>query len=311
MILLEKGNRILFEQCNSMIIREDEEEGKEAKSFTPCDINLQEFDDVSYNVKVDASDTNSLIIAMNLPIYSDIANKGGEDAAKEHFGEMLQPCDGDPNTVTIKVDFATCCGLTEEKKEELCKNISQMKNHVVGGAFNYYFKALNDKAPKTGENAEYRVRGDTTLYLVPGDDRVVVIYELNFDDDVDKCVSKVFLDIFAGTKTSGSPPCKFSQDPPTELQQHFGIKENNGCLGYVSFSVLTRHVTDKQRDKVIHVLQTFRAFLQYHLKMSKSFWHSKMRARCVSLQKVLNRAKVADPEEQKKKKTASGKTFKR
>lgn len=309
MILLEKGNRILFEQANSMIIREDEEDGKEAKSFTPCDINLQDFDDVSYNIKVDAADANSLLVSMNLPIFADIAEKGGNNAAKEQFGDMLQSSN-DPNTVAIKVDFNTVNGLDDEKKEELCKKISQMKNNIVGGAFDYYFKALNNKTPIT-ENVQYRIRGDTTLYLVPSSDRVVVIYELNFADKVDQCISKVFLDIFASTKAAGAPPCKFSEDPPKELKDHFGVKENSGCLGYISFSVLTRHVTDKQRDQVIHVLQTFRSFLQYHLKMSKSFWHSKMRARCVSLQKVLNRAKVENPEDEKKKKTASGKTFKR
>jgi len=311
MILLDKGNRILFEQASSMIVREDEEEGKEAKSFTPCDISLQDFDDVSYNVKVDAADANSLLVSMNLPIFADIAEKGGNDAAKEHFGDMLQSIDGDPNTVTIKIDFETCNGLDEEKKDALCRNISQMKNHIVGGAFEYYFRALNAKAP-IKENVQYQIRGDTTLYLIPASDRVVVIYELNFADKVDQCVSKVFLDIFASTKAAGAPPCKFSEDPPMELKEHFGIKENSGCLGYISFSVLPRHVTDKQREKVVHVLQTFRSFLQYHLKMSKSFWHSKMRARCVSLQKVLNRAKVEEPEDaKKKKKTASGKTFKR
>merc|ERR1712166_367621 len=127
-----------------------------------------------------------------------------------------------------------------------------------------------------------------------GDDRVTVIYALDFSEEVDRVVGKVFMDIFAATKTAGAPPCNFMEKPPQELAA-FGVTENQGCLGYISFAVLPRHVKDNQREKVIHVLQTFRSFLQYHLKMSKSYWHSKMRARCVSLQKVLNRPRWRTP----------------
>ena len=78
----------------------------------------------------------------------------------------------------------------------------------------------------------------------------------------------------------------------------------------MAFPVLKSHVTDAKREKIVKVLQTFRTFLQYHIKMSKSNFHSRMRARVVSLVKVLNRAKVESPDKDDKK-TASGKTFKR
>merc|ERR1740115_59869 len=284
MILLEPGNRILLETCNSMIIREDEEEGKEATAVTSV-----------------------MTVSMRLPIFEEIAERGGKAALEKHYGDLKVDSD-DVNEVILKVNFADIPS-DEEKKEELCAKISQMKGRITGGAFEHYFKALNDKAPLT-ENAEYRIRGDTTLYLVPKDDRVTVIYALDFSEEVDRVVGKVFMDIFAATKTAGAPPCNFMEKPPQELAA-FGVTENQGCLGYISFAVLPRHVKDNQREKVIHVLQTFRSFLQYHLKMSKSYWHSKMRARCVSLQKVLNRAKVEDPNDVKKKTTASGKTFRR
>lgn len=78
----------------------------------------------------------------------------------------------------------------------------------------------------------------------------------------------------------------------------------------MSFPVLMSHVKDGNREKGIKVLQTFRTFLQYHIKMAKSNFHSRMRARVVSLIKVLNRAKVDVPDKDDKK-TASGRTFKR
>lgn len=49
--------------------------------------------------------------------------------------------------------------------------------------------------------------------------------------------------------------------------------------------------------------------MQYHMKCSKQYFHARMRSRVSSLLKVLNRAKVENPDEQKQKKTISGKTF--
>jgi actin related protein 2/3 complex subunit 2 len=56
-------------------------------------------------------------------------------------------------------------------------------------------------------------------------------------------------------------------------------------------------------------MQMFRNYLAYHIKCSKAYFHSRMRARVVSLIKILNRAKVEIDESKREKKTAQGKTF--
>lgn len=71
------------------------------------------------------------------------------------------------------------------------------------------------------------------------------------------------------------------------------------------------HLEMNRKDKVTAVLQSFRNYLQYHIKCSKSYFHSRMRARVVSLLKVLNRAKVEPPAEKKEMKTMSGRSFER
>ena len=53
---------------------------------------------------------------------------------------------------------------------------------------------------------------------------------------------------------------------------------------------------------------SFYAFISFHIKCSKAYWHSRMRARTSSLLQVLNRAKQ-EPFSKKDKKTASGRTF--
>jgi len=77
----------------------------------------------------------------------------------------------------------------------------------------------------------------------------------------------------------------------------------------MSFAILKSHLEKGKQEVVVSVLQTFRTYMQYHIKMAKSHFHSKMRKRVVELIKVLNRAKV--PDMKKEKKTAAGKTFKR
>jgi actin related protein 2/3 complex, subunit 2 len=104
----------------------------------------------------------------------------------------------------------------------------------------------------------------------------------------------------------------FSVNPPGELAP-FGITEPiKGILGFVSFSVMKSHIDKPDKlDKVVSVLQGFRNFMQYHIKCSKAHFHSRMRARAVSLLGVLNRAKPDIDPKTLQARTMSGKTFTR
>jgi len=139
---------------------------------------------------------------------------------------------------------------------------------------------------------------------------------MDFAEKVDKVIAKVFMQEFVDARRSlgFAPPVAWGVQPPAELQK-WGITENKGgTLGYISFSILKSHVASAEKiEKIVAVLSNFRNYIQYHIKCSKSYFHSRMRARVVGLLKVLNRAKVEDPEKDKSKgkKTISGKTFRR
>lgn len=188
-----------------------------------------------------------------------------------------------------------------------------MKLNILGGVFDHFFSALNSGTP-IKDPFQFDIRGDTRVYFFPRDDRVTVIFSIDFVEKFDKLIAKVFLNEFVLARKNNrdlgsSPSCNFSENPPTELAA-LGVTEANGVLGFMAFPVLKSHVKDNSRDKGVKVLQTFRTFLQYHIKMAKSNFHCRMRARVVSLIKVLNRAKV-DSTDKDEKKTASGRTFKR
>ena len=269
-------------------------------------VNLCDFDDVSYQIVVDKADMGLMKLSMNMPCYQHFEDKGGKDALTKGFGDFVtSPEIGYDITLAIPLQDSKVKGSTE-----LVKKLSLIKSTVLGGAFDYFFDALLQEKPKT-EKFKFDLRGDTTLYFMPRDDRVTVIFAVDFFDRVDNTIAKVFLQEFVDSrrKIGRAPPTSWGTAPPTELHE-WGITENQGNLGYISFAVLKNHVTGPgKKERVISILQSFRTFLQYHIKMSKSHFHSKMRHRVRELLKIKNRAQVHD--EKKEKKTVGGKTFKR
>jgi len=294
MILLEPGNRILEECIRSQICTTEKR--------VPMDVRLCDFDDVSYRILVDKANVDLLKLSINIPPFQRFKDKGGQAAVDKYYSEFK----GSAETgfdVTLNVD----CTKVKDV-DATVKNLSLVKSRITGGAFDSPFSGLMED--KKVEKFKFDLRADTTIFFCPLADRVTVIFEVNFQVKMDQVIANVMLKEFvASRKNIGrAPPCTWEQNPPAELKE-FGISQNKGCLGYMSFAILKSHLEKGKQEAVIAVLQTFRTYLQYHIKCSKSYFHSKMRKRVAELIKVLNRAKV--PDLKKEKKTAAGKTFKR
>jgi actin related protein 2/3 complex subunit 2 len=300
MILLEPGNRILEECVRSQILATGKRE--------QMDVRLNDFDDVSYHVTVEKEDMNLMKVSIAIPCWGQIQRKGGEAALTKYYGDFVGEVEqGFDVSLHIKLDEV-------KEPEATVEALSLLKSNLTGGIFEAYFANL--VAKEKNEKFEFSLNKDTVVYLCPRDDRVTIVMALTFQDKVDKVLAHVFMNEFVASKKKigPAPPCAWGVNPPKELVDDFGLTENSGCLGYFTFSILPSHlaITAAKKDRVkiaVSQLISFRTYIQYHLKMSKSYFHSKMRARVVELIKVLNRAKVPDPK--KEKKTASGKTFKR
>jgi len=294
MILLEPGNRILEECVRSQV----EAAGKRE----PMDVRLFDFDDVSYHIVVDKSNLDLLKLSINIPPFQHFKDRGGQAAVDKYYGEFKGPAEvGFDITLHVKLtDIKDAAGTISK--------LSLVKSKITGGVFDHFFSALMED--KKVDKFKFDLRGDTTIYMCPRADRVTVVFEVNFQVKMDQVIAGVMLKEFvAARKNIGrAPPCTWEANPPDELKD-FGITTNKGCLGYMSFAILKSHLEKGKQEVVIAVLQTFRTYLQYHIKMAKSKFHSQMRKRVVELLKVLNRAKV--PDLKREKKTAAGKTFKR
>jgi len=284
------------------------EDGQDVKGVRlPIDVRLCDFDDVSYRVVIDAADLQLMKVSVAIPCWNTIEAFGGADARDAIYGKLVQatPEAGFDITLAVPLD-ALPAG---ETAQGLSDKIARLKTNIIGGAFNFHFQALLDG--KTGAASKFNARPDTTVFLFPRADRVTVVFSLEFSDRVDAAIAKVFMQEFVDAKRriAAAPPCTFGVNPPLELKE-FGITEPTGNLGFISFAVLKSHLDSGRKGKVIDVLASFRNYLQYHLKCSKSYFHSRMRARCVAMLKILNRAKVeAQDGDKKEKKTMAGKTF--
>jgi actin related protein 2/3 complex subunit 2 len=294
MILLEPGNRILEECLRSQICATEKR--------IPMDVRLCDFDDVQYRVLVDKSNVDLVKLSVAIPPFQRFKDKGGQAAVDKHYSQFKGAADTGFD-ITLHID---CTKVKDH--ETVIKNLALVKSKITGGAFDNPFTGLMED--KKAEKFKFDLRPDTTVFFYPMADRVTVIFEVNFQVKMDQVIANVMLKEFVNSRKQigRAPPVTWEQNPPAELKE-FGISQNKGCLGYMSFAILKSHLEKGKQEAVIAVLQTFRTYLQYHIKCSKSYFHSKMRKRVAELVKVLNRAKV--PDLKKEKKTAAGKTFKR
>ena len=63
-------------------------------------------------------------------------------------------------------------------------------------------------------------------------------------------------------------------------------------VGYITFVLFPRHTNKNVRDNTIDLIHLFRNYLHYHIKCSKAYIHTRMRAKTAEFLKVLNRAKL-------------------
>jgi len=153
------------------------------------------------------------------------------------------------------------------------------------------------------------------MFIKPQNEQVTVIFPMHFADARDAVIATQFLTQFAEVRRgqkelSTAPAVSYHKSPPLELKDapEEMIGDANG--GYVSFVLFKRHATPDRLEATVWNIMTFHAFVSYHIKYSKAYWHSRMRQKVESWLSILKRAKKVDPSGNgKKMTTADGRTF--
>lgn len=194
--------------------------------------------------------------------------------------------------------------------ERFLNNVAELRKNILGGPMDRAFNALLARQAATLPPAVVEYRAGEPVFVVENGGKIIVIFAVEFTDDTDKALAKVFLQEFEEVQrmfVRNAPPALYSPvgTPPGELSR-FSYNFKSSLVGFLSFSVEERHIAGPGKDNAIALLTNFRNYLHYHIKSSKTYLHMRMRKKVAGWMLVLNRAM---PEVETEKKTITGKSF--
>eukprot|EP01114_Cavostelium_apophysatum_P011046 TRINITY_DN25219_c0_g1_i1.p1 TRINITY_DN25219_c0_g1~~TRINITY_DN25219_c0_g1_i1.p1 ORF type:complete len:314 (+),score=85.43 TRINITY_DN25219_c0_g1_i1:88-1029(+) len=300
MILLEYHNKIIED---TLIERLGVTDGK----WETLEAVIADFDGVTFHIFTDANNKGLLNISMNMKGYRDMKSLGVDDIMKKFYPSNLTSTENGYD-VTLQVD----CSKKPADIPKFAREIALVKRNALAAPFYKTFADIEAKKP-AAPLIEIKYRDDETIYLKQENDRLIVIFTVQFKDQDDVVFAKVFLqeyqDARKNPQMSSAPSVMFSQkEPPLELKGVKNLRVTEG-QSFVSFVLHASHITGAKKEKTIDNIQTFRNYLHYHIKCSKAYMHTRMRNRVKTFLQVLNRAK--SEVESAEKKTITGKTFRR
>lgn len=266
---------------------------------------IADFDGVTFHLSTpDQNAKNLLTISMSIKCYSALKKCGADDIMKQNYGEILRSPENGYD-VTVQIDLSK----PPSDIDAFAKNVSLMKRNAFAAPFYKVFADIEKKSASAGL-IEIRYRDDEAFYIKQETDRTIVVFEIAFRDADDVVLAKLFLQEYQDARRSMNnvPSVSYSQkEPPLELKGS-SARAKEGT-GFVSFVLFAPHMSGKKKESSIDLIENFRNYLQYHIKCSKAYMHTRMRNRVRSFLQVLNRAK-SDPQKVEKK-TITGKTFSR
>jgi len=291
MILLEVNNRIV-EDTLRMKIKGWKESGGKTEAVH---VTLADFDGVQYKISNPGggggdADKSKVNVSIALKFYKELQNHGADELLKRVYGDLVHAPAEEGYDVTLQFDLAALSQLPDAEWEAAVAKAGLLKRNCFASVFERYFE-FQEREEEGHKAASIHYRDDETMYIEAKADRVTVVFSTIFRDEDDVILGKVFLQEFKeGRRASATAPqVLFSRDPPRGLEET-DARTGEG-VGYITFVLFPRHTTKDVRDNTIDLIHLFRNYLHYHIKCSKAYIHSRMRAKTAAFLKVLNRAK--------------------
>ena len=288
---------------------------------TPLGASAVEFDDVRYAVNTLSGDKDGDALEVSVG-----APKGAWDAARGRADvEALVASAGTISVnetpsagydVTVRVDVKALAAIDEEdKRTMIARRVAMVRCAAYGTKLRSHLRSLWETGGVEGSLDWFERRPGEVMFIKPQSEQVTVIFPMRFSNSHDAVIATQFLTQFAEVRRgqkelSTAPAVSYLKAAPLELKESpDGMKralDANG--GYISFVLFKRHVSADRLEDTVWNIMTFPAFVSYHIKYSKAYWHSRMRSKVESWLSILKRAKKVDPNG-KKMTTASGRTF--
>ncbi|NXQ35418.1 ARPC2 protein, partial [Alaudala cheleensis] len=251
-----------------------------------------DFDGVLYHISNPNGDKTKVMVSISLKFYKELQEHGADEVLKKVYGSYLVNPESGYN-VSLLYDLENL----PADKDAIVHQAGMLKRNCFASVFEKYFK-FQEEGKEGEKRAVIHYRDDETMYVEAKKDRVTVVFSTVFKDDDDVVIGKVFMQEFKeGRRASHTAPqVLFShREPPLELKDTDAAIGDN--IGYITFVLFPRHTNAAARDNTINLIHTFRDYLHYHIKCSKAYIHTRMRAKTSDFLKVLNRAR---PDAEKK-----------
>ncbi|KAI8364655.1 Arp2/3 complex, 34 kd subunit p34-Arc-domain-containing protein [Radiomyces spectabilis] len=307
---------MLLLDYHNVILKNILEERLKGDKRDALDMTVVDFDGVTYYVTTPETKT-VLHISLQWACFKELVGYGAQEVLQREYGEYLASSPEQGYDVTLVIDLEKV-PQDEETRDALIRKVSLLKRNLLAAPFERAFAEQGDynddaKPNPTSELMTVHYREEEAIHIKSSTDRVTVIFSTKFKDETDKIFGKVFLQEFVDARRrpalQNAPQVLYSiREPPMELR-HLNLNDSDDT-SYITFVLFPQHFTNGDvREETISRIQVFRDYLHYHIKCSKAYMHTRMRARVRDFLRVLNRAKPENTNVEKK--TASGRTFRR
>lgn len=227
-------------------------------------------------------------LSARLPAWKEIAKDAElvEMVKREFEGFWI-------NAADEGFDVTIACPLEKLTEQVIETKFSQLKQKIISIPLARALQQVNKESSSASSPFTTTLGSQDFYSVVPQGDQIIVLFGMNFEDQTDTILAKVFLQEFYDTRNNrmeDAPVVLFGKEPPKELSK-LGFKESP-TLNYLTLVLFPRHYNSPEaKDHLLKTLPFLSDYLHYHLKCSKAYLHQRMRAKTSDFLKVLNRAK--------------------
>jgi actin related protein 2/3 complex subunit 2 len=327
---MSASDRFFLEDTSSTL-----EERLNQKIFYNKDIaehDVQDFE-VSYAI---SSAENEVLIQVSYPYLESTLEKGSQSLLEHAWEGLLTSgalavekkvaTDGPYHgslVLYVTINLERLVG--DEAPKRCIQQLASTRIWLLSGPLVERLRWLRDSTSTAKKNVtvsaegqvppllKLQVRQGEDCWIVCKKDRVVIIFTVHLDDEVDVALGRSFCLEFAEAK-SEALKSSFSDsrkdEPPADLAGTQSSKAPN--VGYLIFSLSDQVVRNATEERLISLAQpvmNWRNFFNFHLKMTKSYLHSRLRKKIETWQQTMKGARRAPRKGQEKRRTAQGKEF--
>jgi hypothetical protein len=278
---------------------------------------LLEFGFFNYLVYADFKDGNKFIcMAFKAPDFNKIFDYVGEEFLKKEYSdysyESYPTLYKEQYDIVLKANikkFGTLKNKEEKNTEEKNKLKKELEEYgkITAEKFSTFrikiYSAVIDKMLRdilSGTPTSlisFRLNNKNVLHLIPLKDRVQLLYGIDFSQDTDISLARIFLqeleEAKRHVKNCIDARVYYEKDmiPNDILKVDQPKKYSNGLVVFDLFTKNYKTIANK-----LNYFITFREYIQFHIHSIKTFLHIRMNKKGKELENKLNSCKIIPDE---------------